>query len=518
LNEIFGDVVELDMTSKNINVTVSGQKKQVDMDGQKMFEARRGGGAVREEPEKHHKVAPCRDKIVYPDVSKISNVNKKVSGRKKETDDISGQKMIGKRMVSGIVHEEHWKLSVPVQVPPCRINMPDTMQTNGRTDVKKTVYDEFPERFQGHSHSDNHALHVEHKLDSNENMVSDLRLVDSITKKSNTKENRGRASKKFKAKRCGYCDACVRDNCGRCLWCLDMPSFGGRGKQKQCCVERICPNRYPDVDDIPVENIKVSSRKREVDLSVEKRRVSQAFQEAHEKQRKAVQINTKKIKIEYPDVNDINDITDVKRVVDFDIPKRFQGHSHIDDHSLHVQYMLDCNENLVSAKKLKTMENRGRATKKSKAKRCGYCDACVRDNCGRCLWCLDMPRFGGRGKQKQCCVERICPNRYPDDDDIPVKNVKVSGHKEMDMPLEKRRVSRAVQEAHKKQLEAVQVNTKKIKIEYPDVNEINEIIDVKRVVNFDIPERFQVHPHSENHPYDISVHEMEGQTNFSGDR
>merc|ERR1719228_1952579 len=93
LNEIFGDVVELDRTPKtpvkNINVTVSGQKKQVDMDGQKMFEVRRGSGAVHEEPEKQHKVAPCRNKIVYPDDSKISNVNKKVSGRMKQVDDIS---------------------------------------------------------------------------------------------------------------------------------------------------------------------------------------------------------------------------------------------------------------------------------------------------------------------------------------------------------------------------------------------------------------------------------------------
>ena len=40
-------------------------------------------------------------------------------------------------------------------------------------------------------------------------------------------------------------------------------------------------------------------------------------------------------------------------------------------------------------------------------KRCGQCEACVRDDCGKCNNCLDEKKFGGPGK-KQSCIERRC--------------------------------------------------------------------------------------------------------------
>ena len=50
-------------------------------------------------------------------------------------------------------------------------------------------------------------------------------------------------------------------------------------------------------------------------------------------------------------------------------------------------------------------------TKKKKAKRCGECTHCKRNNCGVCARCLDMVMFGGSGKKfKMCCQERVCIN------------------------------------------------------------------------------------------------------------
>ena len=43
-----------------------------------------------------------------------------------------------------------------------------------------------------------------------------------------------------------------------------------------------------------------------------------------------------------------------------------------------------------------------------KRKRCQTCTACVREDCGKCHFCLDKPKFGGKGKFKQCCYERRC--------------------------------------------------------------------------------------------------------------
>ena len=48
------------------------------------------------------------------------------------------------------------------------------------------------------------------------------------------------AGKKHKAKACGKCEGCLRENCGLCKFCLDKPCFGGNNIIKQKCLERAC--------------------------------------------------------------------------------------------------------------------------------------------------------------------------------------------------------------------------------------------------------------------------------------
>ncbi|XP_065579671.1 lysine-specific demethylase 2A-like [Artemia franciscana] len=40
--------------------------------------------------------------------------------------------------------------------------------------------------------------------------------------------------------------------------------------------------------------------------------------------------------------------------------------------------------------------------------RCRECEACLRDDCGECIFCADMTKFGGQGKAKQTCKARQC--------------------------------------------------------------------------------------------------------------
>ena len=40
--------------------------------------------------------------------------------------------------------------------------------------------------------------------------------------------------------RCGLCDGCVAQNCGKCIYCHDMKCFGGTGRKKKCCIHRKC--------------------------------------------------------------------------------------------------------------------------------------------------------------------------------------------------------------------------------------------------------------------------------------
>ena len=43
----------------------------------------------------------------------------------------------------------------------------------------------------------------------------------------------------------------------------------------------------------------------------------------------------------------------------------------------------------------------------SRRKRCGLCTGCTSSDCGSCAFCLDMPKFGGKGARKQC-LQRRC--------------------------------------------------------------------------------------------------------------
>ncbi len=62
--------------------------------------------------------------------------------------------------------------------------------------------------------------------------------------------------------------------------------------------------------------------------------------------------------------------------------------------------------------------------KRKKRRRCGDCDGCVANECGKCVFCLDMTRFGGIGKKKKCCINRQCMNLI-----IPVEPVAMVGLK-----------------------------------------------------------------------------------------
>ncbi|XP_076005868.1 histone-lysine N-methyltransferase 2B isoform X2 [Genypterus blacodes] len=44
-----------------------------------------------------------------------------------------------------------------------------------------------------------------------------------------------------------------------------------------------------------------------------------------------------------------------------------------------------------------------------RARRCGTCEGClVEEDCGRCINCLDKPKFGGPNTKRQCCVYKKC--------------------------------------------------------------------------------------------------------------
>jgi DNA (cytosine-5)-methyltransferase 1 len=47
-----------------------------------------------------------------------------------------------------------------------------------------------------------------------------------------------------------------------------------------------------------------------------------------------------------------------------------------------------------------------KGTEGQRKKRCGVCETCQQPDCGKCVTCKDMVKFGGTGRQKQACIHR----------------------------------------------------------------------------------------------------------------
>ena len=51
-------------------------------------------------------------------------------------------------------------------------------------------------------------------------------------------------------------------------------------------------------------------------------------------------------------------------------------------------------------------------------KRCNVCEKCLAKECGDCVACKDMIKFGGTGKSKQACKDRACENMTVEHDQV----------------------------------------------------------------------------------------------------
>ena len=52
---------------------------------------------------------------------------------------------------------------------------------------------------------------------------------------------------------------------------------------------------------------------------------------------------------------------------------------------------------------------------KMKKRRCRKCAGCLMPDCGQCVFCRDMKKFGGPVKRKKACEKKRCDKLVRDD-------------------------------------------------------------------------------------------------------
>ncbi|XP_074510115.1 histone-lysine N-methyltransferase 2A isoform X2 [Sebastes fasciatus] len=64
---------------------------------------------------------------------------------------------------------------------------------------------------------------------------------------------------------------------------------------------------------------------------------------------------------------------------------------------------------VIKVKKSNLIKRKGLGPFGYRSRRCGICKGCNHeDDCGRCMNCLDKPKFGGPNTKRQCCVYKRC--------------------------------------------------------------------------------------------------------------
>jgi hypothetical protein len=82
--------------------------------------------------------------------------------------------------------------------------------------------------------------------DGDEEEMNEIELEEIVVGIEKTNKQQGKKKDKTTTKKrkrmCGNCVACLRDECGKCVYCNDMIKFGGKGHLRQKCLLRKCLN------------------------------------------------------------------------------------------------------------------------------------------------------------------------------------------------------------------------------------------------------------------------------------
>jgi len=230
-------------------------------------------------------------------------------------------------------------------------------------------------------------------------------------------------TKKYLTKDCENCIGCenkLNDDCGQCEYCADMPKFGGLDLLGQLCIEvmpeeeKKCLNpivkKYEDKARMMNDGeMDFSDMWENQDEQLRGPRLRAAIRDAKEKVNR-VQPGTWKMKLKKIDPEITEEYMEKLREGPEATPK-------ITAEDIEKSGKKGGGKGVGFAGALseaELLERKSRSKcKKGKQHRfnaCRKCEGCLKSNCGECMYCLDMPRFGGFGTIKQKCETRVCVN------------------------------------------------------------------------------------------------------------
>ncbi|XP_029993938.1 uncharacterized protein LOC115422037 [Sphaeramia orbicularis] len=157
----------------------------------------------------------------------------------------------------------------------------------------------------------------------------------------------------------------LRKNCGKCPFCLDKKEFGGAARQKQRCINRRC-----------LERLKPKNLPRGMDAEKD-------VEEETERQKP----------------KNLPRGTEAEKDVDEEVA----GKKWVLRRSKVKKQQPEEVKEEVGGSGITTINKR-----KKRQNSCGQCVACLRENCGKCPFCLDKKEFGGAERRRQRCINRRC--------------------------------------------------------------------------------------------------------------
>ena len=260
---------------------------------------------------------------------------------------------------------------------------------------------------------------------------------------------------------CKTCPGCITPDCGECKNCKDKPKFNGPNKIRQRCIwkppcqkkdkrqsilsktsesntDDQISNQQENASDVPeLTTHNAANMQPEPQMEYETNGAEEKFEVAQEASEwldnvnpsynylqnedpeREVPVEEKSSESEAECSSESEDQLNVNTEKQIDIKNEIISQIEEEvaeiNEDIDVDHLGEINETSepVFSEEKTNISTPVVASGKKKTVACKTCPGCVAPQCGECKYCLDMPKFGGKGKMRQRCVLKACKDIQP---------------------------------------------------------------------------------------------------------